>query len=198
MPKLLDMILRRLGLTRSIRPARRRSYRPQPIDTYYICRPVLHHTQQHLLAAGCQGKETIAFWAGYQTGDGRATICTAVCPQTHESYGHALVSRDVVQSMLRKLRSSDLVVLAQVHSHPTTTAPSPTDIECALDFTQGFLSIIVPDFAARGFSDISECNVLEYQSKSSSWRSLNAEEKRHRFRVDEELMDVRGKQVAGG
>lgn len=63
--------------------------------------------------------------------------------------------------MLRSLRSRDEKLLAQVHSHPGAAYHSPGDDDGATSFHDGFISIVVPEFA-RGEPNLGQCAVFEF------------------------------------
>jgi len=88
-----------------------------------------------------------------------------------------------------ELQKRDLLLLAQVHSHPGNFGHSYGD-ECkATSYRIGFVSIVVPEFALKETDDLSKCYVYEYEG-NWKWRLLKSSEVSQRFVIEDSLVRV--------
>jgi hypothetical protein len=129
--------------------------RDAPLDYKRLFVPslVIDHTETMLRRYGNCGEEGIGLWAGSQ-GGGDGFVSTLITPSV-SSHGrfHGELSAETMAAVLSRLDHLDLLLLAQIHSHPRAAFLSDIDSERPAIAVPGFLSIIVPDF---GFVDVAD------------------------------------------
>jgi hypothetical protein len=109
---------------------------------------------------GRERSEGLVFWGGVVNAPG-AYVTGLYLPRHAADGAHAMLTAEQSRWLLRSLRSRDEKLLAQVHSHPGTAYHSPGDNDGATSFHDGFISIVVPQFA-RGEPDLGRCAVFEF------------------------------------
>ena len=124
------------------------------IQRFVVPSKVIDETIEPLRNAGEEGFERFVLWSGHQDG-ARMLIRTIHVPaQTAYKTSSGLMVR-VEGEALHKLNSwlyaHGEVLAAQVHAHPTEAFHSGTDDEFPIVTALGGLSVVVPDFAMRGF-----------------------------------------------
>lgn len=92
-------------------------------------------------------------------------VSTLLVPKTEGGGFHGEVSAATAAKLFEELDLLDLVVIAQIHSHPSEAFLSPIDAERPLVAAPGFLSIIVPSF---GFVDLADVAVWRPHAFASS------------------------------
>lgn len=167
---------------------RRKQGIPDVIETYYVPTAVLFETQQYIEDHGDSGHEGYLFWAGGVAGDA-AYVTTCVYPTANARHGGVKVPLDKMTEINRELYDRDLLLLAQVHSHPGIARHSSVDEEKAASFHEGFVSIVVPDFGETPVYDLRDCGVYIY-NRDEKWRLLDEEEVVERFVIDDTSIEV--------
>jgi hypothetical protein len=109
---------------------------------------------------GRQRSEGLVFWGGVVNAAG-AYVTGLYLPRHAADGAHAMLTAEQSRWLLRRLRSRDEKLLAQVHSHPGAAYHSPGDDDGATSFHEGFLSIVVPEFA-RGEPNLGQSAVFEF------------------------------------
>jgi hypothetical protein len=148
------------------------------IERFVVPESVVEQTVASLRDAGEEGFERFVLWSGVADGS-EMTIRTAHVPtQTAYRTRRGLMVR-VEGEALHRLNSwlymNREILAAQVHAHPTDAFHSGTDDEYPIVTALGGLSLVVPDFAARGFF----VRGLEaYRLTPRGWRRIG----RSRFR----------------
>lgn len=120
-----------------------------------VPRDVVEAVQQHLREAGEASCEGVAFWAGELAGDHfsvRAALVPAQIRSRTEDGVSVLVTGEELFRMNVWLHKNKLMLVAQLHSHPSDAYHSETDDEYSIMTQAGGLSIVVPDFARAPFS----------------------------------------------
>ncbi|HSU13516.1 Mov34/MPN/PAD-1 family protein [Longimicrobium sp.] len=111
-------------------------------------------TRDSLRVAGEQGCEGMALWAGVQDGE-RFDIHAMIVPEQKAARGSGgllvAVGADELFRLNRWLFEHRLRLIAQIHSHPTEAYHSETDDAFPIMAQAGGFSLVLPDFAARGF-----------------------------------------------
>jgi hypothetical protein len=109
---------------------------------------------------GSERSEGLVFWGGVVNAAG-GYITGLYLPRHAADGAHAMLTAEQSRWLLRSLRSRDEKLLAQVHSHPGAAYHSPGDDDGATSFHDGFISIVVPEFA-RGEPHLGQCAVFEF------------------------------------
>jgi hypothetical protein len=131
------------------------------------------------------GSEGLVYLGGIPAAD--ALIVTSLFRLHHEPQGDRVMpAPDQVRWLLAELRQRDEKLAAQLHSHRRSARHSPGDDEMATSFHDGFLSVVVPDFARR-VRRIDQCIVHEY--RNGVFRPLSAAEANARFMIYAQIVD---------
>lgn len=108
-------------------------------------------------------------------------IVTGLFVIEHEPQGdEVVVGATEARWLLRTLRARDEELIAQIHSHRGRAGHSDGDDAHATSFHEGFVSIVVPRFAAQTIT-VQECAVLEFSA--GSFRELTSEQVARRIAV---------------
>ena len=94
--------------------------------------------------------EGIVYWVGYETANLKV-VTTCITPNAITTVGSFDTDEVANADVIRELSQWKSVLLAQVHSHPGRIVDhSDGDNERAFMPFNGFLSVVVPNYAARG------------------------------------------------
>jgi hypothetical protein len=186
----------RAGVFPSYRPyaspsgGRRRRAIPDRIARYYLPLSVLNATNAVMRRCGAQRRECYVWWGGYFAGE-EAQVVTALWPDIPTEFGHVHLDTRQLGAMHQRLRDLDQVVLAELHTHPPGGG-GQNDVDAANPATtyRGFISIVVPDFAAPWLHDLRTTHVYEYQA-DGVWRDMSRAEIAERFVIEEPFTEVR-------
>jgi hypothetical protein len=136
-----------------------------------VPRSVWAEAEEILRNCGSGARECVVYLCGDAGGTG-PTRATAVYHPVHEA---SAVSYDVSISALSELNlwlfRKEISVLVQVHTHPGVAFHSGIDDARPTIETLGFLSLVVPDFGARGLRGLPACYLAEYLG-SGNWRDV--------------------------
>jgi hypothetical protein len=124
-----------------------------------------------LRSCGGGRRECVAYWVSdVQPGHDDA-VREVVHPRHLASGGGYEVEGAWLTAFFLDLAARHRRAVAQVHTHPSRwTHHSWIDDEFVLVPTPGFVSIIVPDFATGGSSDITAWGIHELQ-RDGSWKA---------------------------
>ena len=130
-------------------------------------------TYEQLRSCGQGRRECQAFWiAGTQTPN-------QILRLAHPAHASTAASVDVDMAWLTRfffeLADRNECIRAQVHSHPGAAFHSGTDDRWPVIRQHGFLSLVLPDFAA-GKPDLRGAFLTE-QDHQGEWRATNAHER---------------------
>lgn len=182
-----------LGEVRVGRPAQARSLgrRDAPLAYHRLFVPslVIDHTEAMLRRYGNCDEEGIGLWAGSQAG-GDGFVSTLIMPGV-SSLGrfHGELSAATMAAVISRLDELDLVLLAQIHSHPRSAFLSDTDAERPAIAVPGFLSLVVPNFGFVDVADVGTWAAYEYLG-ARRWHELSAAERGERLVVDPALLAI--------
>jgi hypothetical protein len=132
-----------------------------------------------------RGSEGLVYLAGLTTAD--ELIVTSLLRLNHAPQGDRVQPTPAeIRWLLSTLRERDEKLIAQLHTHRHGAHHSPGDDLMATSFHEGFLSIVVPNFAV-GVERMDECIVHEYHS--GTFRPLSAEQTAARLTVYPQIVD---------
>lgn len=124
------------------------------VKRYEVPGSVVERTVVALRQAGKQGFERFVLWSGVIDND-RVVIRTAHVPEqtAYKTTGGLMVRVEggALHALNNWLYKHHETLAAQVHAHPTDAFHSSTDDAYPIVTVLGGLSIVVPDFARRGF-----------------------------------------------
>lgn len=153
------------------------------IDKYYIRRDVLQQTSEHLKKYGRKESEALVFWAGWLDEKCNAYVTSCKIPPNTNWGGGVRVELDGMLALMDELVKDDLLLLAQVHSHPGDFGHSYGDDLSASSYRKGYISIVVPNYGLIDLKDLSRCYVHEY-AQNWEWKLLDEKEVRERFKIE--------------
>lgn len=160
------------------------------ISRYYISRHLFGESVKVLRKRGRRKQEGLVLWAGAPSPNAEeAYIVSYVVPQRGHWGGGVRLNARALLKLSGELEKRDLILLAQVHSHPGNFGHSWGDEERATSFRLGYISIVVPNFALTEIHDLSLCYVYEYKG-NWKWRLLDRNEVALRFFIEDSLIRV--------
>lgn len=163
---------------------------PDRIARYYVPLAVIEATNTIMRRCGTERRECYVWWGGYFACD-EAQVVTALWPDIATEFGHVYLDTRQISTMHQRLRDLDQVILAELHTHPPG-AGGQNEVDAAYPATtyRGFISIVVPDFAAPRLHDLRRTYIYEYQG-DGAWRDVPPAEIADRFVVEESFTEVR-------
>lgn len=153
------------------------------IEKYYIKRNVLDETSDYLKKYGKRKSEALVFWAGWLDEKCEAHVTVCKIPNDINWGGGVRVELDGMLQLMDELIIDDLILLAQVHSHPGDHGHSYGDDLTASSYKKGYISIVVPNFGLIDLQDLSRCYVHEYE-QNWKWKLLDETEMKDRFKIE--------------
>lgn len=150
--------------------------RPDPtlaaVGAYYVDQSVIDFTERFLADVGRRGYEGMVLWGGRRTPDACSVeIVHAVAPKQRAARGDDGVMVAVAGDELFRINADfyhrDLLLCAQVHSHPTEAYHSDTDDAFAVVTIPGGLSLVVPWYARYGID--AETTAIYRLSRDGEW-----------------------------
>jgi hypothetical protein len=152
-------------------------------DTLWVPRWLLDRTWSLLRQDGLKGVESTVLWGGRRFGND-AVAMAVLCPTGGDvsfSRGLVRVGPDTTAEMGRWLRAEGLRGLAQVHTHPGSWIDhSRTDDDSPIVSSDGFVSLVWPNYASLPVREITELGV--HRLVDGQW---------HRYRGDRATQLVR-------
>lgn len=146
---------------------------------------ILPQTREWLFEAGLKREEAFVLWAGKYIETNNFLVTTSIFPEQkalRSTLGVGVyVSGDELFKVSRWLYENELILLAQVHSHPTNAYHSDTDDNFPLVTSEGQFSLVVPYFAQRQKIELTQCAV--YRLINNKWVSLNNAQVNNVFKV---------------
>src|SRR6266540_672482 len=113
--------------------------------TVQISNELISQTIEELQLGGEKGHERVVLWLGIANDMVRVTEVFVPQQTTASDYFH--ISREGMAQLMRHLRECDLMIAAQVHSHPEEAFHSKADDYWAIVRHVGALSFVLPHFA---------------------------------------------------
>jgi len=160
------------------------------IERYYIPRHLFDKSIKVLQKRGRRNQEGLVLWAGAPSSNAEeAYIVSYIVPRRGHWGGGVKLDSRVLLKLSEELERRDLLLLAQVHSHPGDFGHSLGDEERAVSYRLGYISIVVPNLALIDIHDLSTCYVYEYMG-NWKWILLKSNEVASRFLIEDSLIRV--------
>lgn len=136
-----------------------------------VPRALLEVTFEQLAVCGRGRRECVAYWVASR--DEPDAVRRVIHPP-HRSgpFGYEVES-DYVNQMFLDLRRDRETVRVQVHTHPEEASHSTVDDRFALAPSTGFLSLVIPNFAA-GPTELASCHLVE-MGTDGEWHEVDPE-----------------------
>ena len=134
--------------------------------------------------------EGIVFALGRPGGTNTQVVTTVVAPAAITGPGSVHCGEEQMLAVTRAGRAHQLIVIAQVHSHPgSSTVHSVGDDTMVFLPREGLLSIVVPHYAHRGARPISTLGVHQFQD--ARWVRCDADSVAETIRLIPDTIDLR-------
>jgi len=157
---------------------------PDSIRQVYVPTAVLQATSAFMQRHGEEDRECYVWWGGAHTQEGHAYVTTAFCPEVPSSRGRVHLERERLSELHGALRQHDQILIAELHTHPPGAGgQNEVDAANAAATYPGFISMVVPNFAAPHLFDLRKVHVYEYESEGR-WKTLTAAEIESLFCVE--------------
>jgi hypothetical protein len=140
---------------------------------YSLPRRILEETFAHFRSCGRGMRECQVLWLSpWEAPD---IITEVVHPKHKAHFGNFVVEDAWLNQFWLSLASQSLGIRAQVHTHPGEAFHSATDDAFPIIHTDGFLSLVIPNFGEGliGFDDA----FLTELGADGSWREVRIEER---------------------
>ncbi len=171
-------------------PGRRARRVPERPGRVYVPLDVMRATSDVMRRHGRERREAYVWWGGYFLPDGDAQVVTALYPDVPTEHGRVHLDHQNLIALHERLRALDLVLVAELHTHPPGAGgQNDVDAANAAATYRGFVTIVVPDFAAPILHDLRTAYVYEYEG-GDQWRELTETEIEGRFLVEEPFHEV--------
>lgn len=126
-------------------PSRARS-RPAPPVRLLVCPAALEATQGALRSASAGEREALVLWSGRAVSDDTAVVSHLIAPECVASKDILVVPYSERIEVSRFLREHELLVFADLHTHPGVAFLSLADRARPFSVRPGFYAVVVPDF----------------------------------------------------
>ena len=161
---------------------RRRGRLIEAPRNYFVNESVLQATHSHLQREGRNFHEGLVYWIGWYSEES-CIVTSVLVPRSVSRYGGVTVSTEEMARINNALRQADLLLVAQIHTHPGDHGHSAGDDGNAVSSLPGFLSIVVPNFAQAEDLVLSESYVHRYQG-AGRWCYLQPDEVSKLIHID--------------
>lgn len=156
----------------------------EKVRRFLIPAAMLDDTRTALRHWGCRHQEGRVLWAGQMIDKSSFQFLRIVVPRQDNTFYSTSVDHAEIERMNLNLYAEELVLAAQVHTHPNSAFHSELDDEMAICAQVGCLSLVVPFFATSPLSDLR--NVAVYRLETNAWRLLEEPEARDLIEVQED------------
>jgi hypothetical protein len=143
---------------------------------YRLPRRMINETFATLRSCGAGERECQLYWASPWTDS--LTLTEVVHPKHRSNFHGSILDGAWISRFWLDLADRNLGVRVQVHTHPGEAFHSATDDDYPLIHETGFLSLVIPDFAA-GPVGFRRAYLTEIQT-DGAWRQVPVDE---RFKV---------------
>ena len=161
---------------------RRRSCLIETPRNYFVNESVLQATHSHLKGEGRKLLEGLVYWLGWYSEES-CIVNSVLVPRGNSRHRGVTVSTEEMVRINTVLRQADLLLVAQIHTHPGDHGHSAGDDGNAVSSLPGFLSIVVPNFAQTERLVLLRSYVHRYQG-AGRWRCLQPDEVNKLIRID--------------
>jgi hypothetical protein len=143
---------------------------PRRIERLLVS-PGLLERSRELLAPSCHRRvECCLLWYGYVLDSSTCLGTTCVRPSQHGDATTYSIATGSMREARQRLRAHRLLLLAQIHSHPTRAFFSTCDEQNALNKQVGALNMIVPDYGDVRWIDTDSFCMVE-RDETGHWTS---------------------------
>lgn len=152
-----------------------------PLPEFIIPRRVFKKTFEELRQWGKKRYEGLVLWIGQLEGS-RSIVQDILVPDAEFWGGGVRLQQGDLLKLVRELADRNLILLAQLHTHPGNFGHSFGDERSAISYRLGYVSIVVPNYARKEHADLRRCHVYLYEG-NLRWRKLSASQISRQFRL---------------
>lgn len=150
--------------------------------TIQISNGLIDQTIDELQRGGAKGHERVVLWLGIPGDVVRVTEVFVPQQTTASDYFH--ISREGMAQLMRHLREGDLMIAAQVHSHPEEAFHSKADDYWAIVRHVGALSFVLPYFALETTPDSFVADAILFElTEHNQWIEVSKPDLFTRFAI---------------
>jgi hypothetical protein len=140
-----------------------------------ILKKIVTQTRDWLYEVGKSDNEAFVLWAGVFLNQDEFLVKTAIFPEqeafrTPNGVG-VYVSGTELHRISRWIYDNQVVLISQVHSHPTEAYHSDTDDNFPMVTAAGQFSIVVPFFARNQITSLNECAIYRL-NEQGEWGEI--------------------------
>jgi proteasome lid subunit RPN8/RPN11 len=149
-----------------------------------ISNQLIEQTLDELRRGGAKGHERVVLWLG--TPGAIVQVTEIFVPQQTTASDYFHISREGMAHLMRHLREDDLMIAAQVHSHPEDAFHSKADDYWAIVRHVGALSFVLPHFAleTKAHSFLADAVLFEL-NEHNHWVEVSRPDVITRFAITE-------------
>lgn len=140
---------------------------------FHLPRRILEETFGHFRGCGAGRRECQMLWIGPWSAP--TQITEGVHPKHAANAGGFVLDDAWLSAFWLRLADEGMGIRVQVHTHPRQAFHSPTDDAFPVIHTPGFLSLVIPNFAA-GPVGFKAAYLTEIQA-NGAWRQVSAAER---------------------
>jgi hypothetical protein len=130
-------------------------------------------TQEELRSLSDGVRESLVLWAGRPTGAGDAEVTHVLSLECPANDHGLVVPLDERLEALEFVRREELLIFADLHTHPAAAFLSEVDRARPFGSKDGFYAIVVPDFA---IGDAPEGWAM-YEARAGNWFPVDVPER---------------------
>jgi hypothetical protein len=156
------------------------------IKRMIVPRKILTQTREWLFEVGKTENEAFVLWAGVFLSLEVFEVTTALFPEqqafrTPSGIG-VYISGSELYRISRWIYENKVMLISQVHSHPTVAYHSDTDDDFPMVTAAGQFSIVVPYFAKDQLTNLDRCAIYRL-NELGEWVAISSIESKNVFEV---------------
>jgi len=158
-----------------------RTIRPNAPYNLFFPDALTRQAATHLQESGRKRLEQLVLWGGYTTPTG-IVLASLLLPETEATWGWVRILSEEQSKIAEWLHAHGQLLFVEAHTHGSglrATQLSDEDRRHPAGRRNGFLTLIVPDYARHGI-DFSQVGVWECQDMA--WSRLSPDQSRSRLR----------------
>jgi hypothetical protein len=148
---------------------------PHCIDRLLVTPSILERSRELLDPFRLCRVEGCLLWYGFVLGPDTCLVTTCVCPAQESRPTTYKISSESMRDVRRRVRPHGLLLLVQIHSHPTRAFFSQSDEQHALNNRSGALNMVVPDYGNTRWIDEDRFCMVE-RTEVGEWQRWSAED----------------------
>jgi Prokaryotic homologs of the JAB domain len=148
---------------------------PRRIGRLLVSPGILERSRELLEPFRVRNVEGCLLWYGYVLDVDTCLVATCVCPAQINRATMYDIPAESMRDVRQRVRPHRLLLLVQIHSHPTRAYFSEWDEEHALNNRAGALNMILPDYGNARWIDNHRFCMVE-RNEIGQWERWSAED----------------------